>query len=72
VIIPAERIKMSDYFEDKGIEVFENIKAMNLEGMIAKRKYSNYTRNKVYRLAKGQEHKNSGLHSNRIYQRRRK
>ncbi len=37
-----KRVRMSDYIEQQGVAVFENIKKMNLEGIIAKRKDSKY------------------------------
>jgi bifunctional non-homologous end joining protein LigD len=37
-----KRVRISDYIEQQGVTVFENIKKMNLEGIIAKRKYSKY------------------------------
>jgi len=42
VIIPNERVRISDFVEEEGIEMFKTIKKMNLEGMIAKRKPSKY------------------------------
>jgi bifunctional non-homologous end joining protein LigD len=42
VIISNDRIRISDFIEEKGIEVFEKIKSINLEGMMAKRKSSQY------------------------------
>jgi bifunctional non-homologous end joining protein LigD len=42
VIIPNDRIRISDFIEEKGIEAFEKIKDFNLEGMMAKRKSSKY------------------------------
>ena len=42
VVIPNDRIRISDFIEERGIEVFENIKSLNLEGMMAKRKSSQY------------------------------
>jgi bifunctional non-homologous end joining protein LigD len=37
-----KRIRISDYIEQQGVAVFENIKNMNIEGIIAKRKNSKY------------------------------
>jgi bifunctional non-homologous end joining protein LigD len=37
-----KRVRISDYIEEQGVAVFENIKKMNLEGIIAKRKNSKY------------------------------
>jgi ATP-dependent DNA ligase len=37
-----DRIRISDFIEEKGIEAFEKIKDFNLEGMMAKRKSSRY------------------------------
>ena len=37
-----KRVRISDYIEQQGVAVFENIKKMNLEGIIAKRKNSRY------------------------------
>ena len=37
-----KRVRISDYIEQQGVVVFENIKKMNLEGIIAKRKDSKY------------------------------
>src|SRR5439155_8161209 len=43
VIIDANsRIRISDFFEEHGIDIFQKIKDMNLEGIIAKNKYSKY------------------------------
>ena len=42
VIRPNERIRISDYVEENGIEVFEKIKSMNLEGIMAKKRSSIY------------------------------
>jgi bifunctional non-homologous end joining protein LigD len=42
VIVPNDRVRISDFVEEKGIEMFETIKKMNLEGMMAKRKSSKY------------------------------
>jgi bifunctional non-homologous end joining protein LigD len=36
------RIRISDFFEEDGIEVFQMVKSLNLEGIIAKNKYSKY------------------------------
>ena len=37
-----KRVRISDYIEQQGVAVFENINKMNLEGIIAKRKDSKY------------------------------
>jgi bifunctional non-homologous end joining protein LigD len=42
VIMSNDRIRLSDFIEEKGIEAFEKIKDFNLEGMMAKRKFSRY------------------------------
>ena len=42
VITPNERVRISDFVEEKGTEMFTTIKKMNLEGMMAKRKTSKY------------------------------
>jgi bifunctional non-homologous end joining protein LigD len=42
IVTPNGRIRISDYIEQSGIDVFEKIKKMNLEGIIAKRKSSIY------------------------------
>jgi bifunctional non-homologous end joining protein LigD len=42
VIIPNERVRISDFVEEKGMEMFTTIKKMNLEGIMAKRKTSKY------------------------------
>jgi bifunctional non-homologous end joining protein LigD len=42
VIMSNDRIRISDFIEEKGIEAFEKIKDFNLEGMMAKRKSSRY------------------------------
>jgi bifunctional non-homologous end joining protein LigD len=34
------RIRISDFFEEHGIDIFQKIKSWNLEGIIAKNKYS--------------------------------
>jgi len=36
------RIRLSDFFEEHGIAIFQKIKSLNLEGIIAKNKYSKY------------------------------
>ena len=36
-----KRVRISDYIEQQGVAVFENIKKMNLEGIIAKNKLVN-------------------------------
>jgi bifunctional non-homologous end joining protein LigD len=42
IIRPNDRIRISDYVEENGIEVFEKIKSMNLEGIMAKKRSSIY------------------------------
>jgi bifunctional non-homologous end joining protein LigD len=42
VIVSNDRIRISDFIEEKGIETFKKIKDFNLEGMMAKRKSSRY------------------------------
>jgi len=42
VVMSNDRIRISDFIEDKGIEAFEKIKDFKLEGMMAKRKSSRY------------------------------
>jgi len=42
IIRPNDRIRISDYVEENGIEVFEKIKTMNLEGIMAKKRSSIY------------------------------
>jgi bifunctional non-homologous end joining protein LigD len=37
-----KRVRVSDYIKQQGVAVFENIKKLNLEGIIAKRKNSKY------------------------------
>jgi ATP-dependent DNA ligase len=51
VIISNDRIRISDFIEEKGIEALEKIKDFNLEGMMAKRKTSKYIQgNKIGRI----------------------
>jgi bifunctional non-homologous end joining protein LigD len=42
IIRPNDRIRISDYVEENGIEVFEKIKSMNLEGIMAKKRLGIY------------------------------
>ena len=42
VIVPNERVRISDFVEEKGTEMFKTTKKLNLEGMMAKRKTSKY------------------------------
>jgi len=42
VIIPNDRIKISDFIEEKGIQTFQKLKDFNLEGMMAKKKSGQY------------------------------
>lgn len=55
-----KRVRIFDYIEQQGVAVFENIKKMNLEGIIAKRKDSKYiqgTRSKDCSKSKTQKHR---------------
>ena len=42
IIKTNDRIKISEYIEEFGIQVFEKIKSMNLEGIVAKNLSSKY------------------------------
>jgi bifunctional non-homologous end joining protein LigD len=42
IIRPNENIRISDYIEERGIEILEHTKRLNLEGIIAKKKTSPY------------------------------
>jgi bifunctional non-homologous end joining protein LigD len=42
VVNKSNRVRISDFFEETGKEVFDNVKAMNLEGIVAKNKSSKY------------------------------
>jgi bifunctional non-homologous end joining protein LigD len=42
VINKNNRIQISDFFEETGKEIFESVKSMNLEGVVAKSKSSKY------------------------------
>jgi bifunctional non-homologous end joining protein LigD len=42
VINKNNRILISDFFEENGKEIFDNVKTMNLEGVMAKYKFSKY------------------------------
>ena len=42
VVNKSNRVRISDFFEETGKEVFDNVKAMNLEGVVAKNKSSKY------------------------------
>jgi bifunctional non-homologous end joining protein LigD len=42
VVNKSKRVQISDFFEEIGKEVFNNVKAMNLEGVVAKNKSSRY------------------------------
>ncbi|MGC2572872.1 MAG: DNA ligase D [Candidatus Nitrosopolaris sp.] len=42
IIVTNDRIRISDFIEEKGVKLFEKIKSMGLEGMMAKRKSSKY------------------------------
>lgn len=43
--IPSEIIRISEAFEESGIHLFESVKKMGLEGIIAKKKQSTYHEN---------------------------
>jgi bifunctional non-homologous end joining protein LigD len=43
--IPSENIRISEGFEESGIHLFESVKKMGLEGIIAKNKLSTYHEN---------------------------
>jgi bifunctional non-homologous end joining protein LigD len=38
----TNRIRISDFIDERGIDIFQRIKSMDLEGIIAKNKYSKY------------------------------
>ena len=38
------RIRISDFIDVRGIDIFQRIKSMNLEGIVEKNKYSKYIR----------------------------
>jgi len=42
VINKNTKVQISDFFEERGKEIFDNVKAMNLEGIVAKHKSSKY------------------------------
>jgi bifunctional non-homologous end joining protein LigD len=42
VIRPNDKIKISDFVEERGLEVYKKINTLNLEGIMAKRKSSTY------------------------------
>ena len=42
VINKNNRIQISDFFEEGGKEIFDTVKSMNLEGVVAKYKFSRY------------------------------
>jgi bifunctional non-homologous end joining protein LigD len=42
IIRPNEKIRISEYIEERGIEVLQHTKKLNLEGIIAKLKLSSY------------------------------
>lgn len=42
VLQPNDRIKISEYFEEKGIALYDKVKGLGLEGIMAKRKKSIY------------------------------
>ncbi len=66
------RIKISDFIDGEGNVIFESVKKMNLEGMIAKHKLGKYhTGSQIKRMAKDKEYKNSRLCDNRFYKGRR-
>ncbi|HXX97155.1 MAG TPA: DNA ligase D [Candidatus Bathyarchaeia archaeon] len=42
VVIPNDRIKISDFIEKKGIDTFRKLRDFNIEGMMAKKKSGQY------------------------------
>lgn len=42
VVSPSKRIMISEFFEEKGIEIFKSVKELGLEGIMAKHKFSKY------------------------------
>ncbi|HZA06207.1 MAG TPA: DNA ligase D [Nitrososphaeraceae archaeon] len=42
VVNKNTKVQISDFFEERGKEIFDNIKTMNLEGIVAKHKSSKY------------------------------
>jgi bifunctional non-homologous end joining protein LigD len=42
VVNKNSKVQISDFFEERGKEIFDSIKSMNLEGMVAKSKSSKY------------------------------
>jgi bifunctional non-homologous end joining protein LigD len=42
VINKNSKVQISDFFEEIGKEVFDNVQALNLEGIVAKNKFSRY------------------------------
>ena len=42
ILVPNDTIKISDYIEEKGIDILKHSKALGLEGIMAKRKSSVY------------------------------
>ncbi|MFL6441406.1 MAG: DNA ligase D [Nitrososphaeraceae archaeon] len=42
VINKNNRVQISDFFEERGREIFDSVKSMNLEGIVAKHKSSRY------------------------------
>ena len=42
VINKNNKVQISEFFEERGKEIFDNVKAMNLEGIVAKYKSSRY------------------------------
>jgi bifunctional non-homologous end joining protein LigD len=42
IIQTNDRIRISDFVNEHGIDIFQRIKSMNLEGIVAKNKYSKY------------------------------
>lgn len=43
IIKTSKRVKISDHIEEQGKDLFENIKKLNLEGIVAKHKFSKYS-----------------------------
>ena len=73
IIETNERIRISEYIEEVGVQMFEKIKSMNLEGIIAKNLSSKYLQGTRFcRLAKNKKYKNTRLCCYRIHYWRRK
>ncbi len=53
VINKSNKVQISEFFEERGKEIFDNVKTMNLEGIVAKNKSSRYMQStRIRRLAK--------------------